>query len=325
MKIAIIYQAKEPPPINGIRKPMKPGGYSDSSADIACCLKQNNIDVVTPVLNPDVYNDKEWCFPDTDYGIKTALSLGADTLWLNTVLYKGHPIDNFKNIYVIGNSTESVELYDDKYYTNNILRQSGLSVVKEEIVSVETKYTGGFPCVLKPIRGRGSQGVVRCGSRKELEHFIKVETEQKVYGTRLMAEEYLSGREVTLSILPGGESLPFVERINHIGGVAPYNGDVPVTENSFVINDDEPLEKIRRDCEKAADILKLKGLVRIDCRADENGVYKMFDFNLKPNMTGASRPHRLNQNSLTMIAAQACGMTFFDLLLRLIESRRILH
>ena len=29
MKVAFIYQAKEPPVINGIKKPMKPGGYSD--------------------------------------------------------------------------------------------------------------------------------------------------------------------------------------------------------------------------------------------------------------------------------------------------------
>ena len=33
-KIAILYQAKPPPIKNGIQKPMKPGGYSDSGADI---------------------------------------------------------------------------------------------------------------------------------------------------------------------------------------------------------------------------------------------------------------------------------------------------
>jgi hypothetical protein len=33
--IAILYQAQLPPFKNGIQKPMKPGGYSDSGADIA--------------------------------------------------------------------------------------------------------------------------------------------------------------------------------------------------------------------------------------------------------------------------------------------------
>ncbi|MDI2089821.1 hypothetical protein [Commensalibacter oyaizuii] len=34
-KIAILYQALPPPIIDGLRKDKKPGGYSDSGADIA--------------------------------------------------------------------------------------------------------------------------------------------------------------------------------------------------------------------------------------------------------------------------------------------------
>jgi len=33
----------------------------------------------------------------------------------------------------------------------------------------------------------------------------------------------------------------------------------------------------------------------------------MFDFNPKPNLTGAARPHHMNQNCLTMISAAAQG------------------
>lgn len=33
--------------------------------------------------------------------------------------------------------------------------------------------------------------------------------------------------------------------------------------------------------------MDLKALVRIDCRENIHGEYEMFDFNLKPNMTGA--------------------------------------
>lgn len=38
MKIAVLYQKCALPAVNGILKPMKPGGYSDSGADIAYCL-----------------------------------------------------------------------------------------------------------------------------------------------------------------------------------------------------------------------------------------------------------------------------------------------
>lgn len=34
-RVAVLYQALDPPIINGIRKPKKPDGYQDSGADIA--------------------------------------------------------------------------------------------------------------------------------------------------------------------------------------------------------------------------------------------------------------------------------------------------
>ena len=46
---AILYQSKLPPIKDGVQKPMKLGGYSDSGADIACELKKNGVRIVTPV------------------------------------------------------------------------------------------------------------------------------------------------------------------------------------------------------------------------------------------------------------------------------------
>ena len=66
------------------------------------------------------------------------------------------------------------------------------------------------------------------------------------------------------------------------------------------------------------ELVKIKGLVRIDCREDKNGVFKIFDFNAKPNITGGVRPHRKNQDCLTMIAARAIGLTCRDLLLKML-------
>lgn len=96
MKIAVLYQKFALPAVNGILKPMKPGGYSDSGADIAYCLFKNGIDVALPVNKPDVNNDYDWVFPDTKEGIEAAVSMGADTFWLNTVLYDGHPVEDFR-------------------------------------------------------------------------------------------------------------------------------------------------------------------------------------------------------------------------------------
>lgn len=320
MKIAVLYQQKEPPMVDGIRKPMKKGGYSDSGADIAYCLNNNGIEVITSKDNPDLYNDLDWVFPDTENGIKTAMEKGADTFWLNTVLYKNHPIESFKGITIIGQRPSDVSFLDDKYYTNKLLREQNLPVIYEEIIENANDYKGDFPCVLKPIRGRGSQGVVLCQNKEELSKALKKELNEKIYGNKLMAEKFLKGNEITVSVFPDGYVLPVVERFNHHNGIAPYNGDVPVSENSRVVKvNDKAIEKITEECKKAVKALKLKGLVRIDCRMNEKGEYIIFDFNPKPNMTGNIRPHRKNQSCLTMLSAEAMGWSYFDLLNKMLE------
>lgn len=322
MKIAVLYQKCALPAVNGILKPMKPGGYSDSGADIAYCLFKNGIDVALPVNKTDVNNDYDWVFPDTKEGIEAAVSMGADTFWLNTMLYDGHPVEDFQGFYAIGQSPADAFEYDDKFYTNTALKNAGFPVVAQRIADENYAHSDDFPCIVKPIRGRGSQGVVRCACEAELRKAVLDEIASKKYGKRLIVEEYLPGNEITVAVFPNGKALPAVERYNHNNGIAPYNGDVPVEANSRAVSIVTlQLEKITKACEDAVKFLGIKGLVRIDCRADASGDYKIFDFNMKPNMTAGGRPGRESQNSLVMIAAQKLGMTYFDLLSRMIEFR----
>ena len=82
---------------------------------------------------------------------------------------------------------------------------------------------------------RGSQGVVR---RDTSADFIKTRDlllSAEIYGNTLMAEPYLPGQEITISVFADGTSLPIVERFAQKDGVAPYNGDVPVTQNSRTV------------------------------------------------------------------------------------------
>lgn len=82
---------------------------------------------------------------------------------------------------------------------------------------------------------RGSQGVVR---RDTSADFIKTRDlllSAEIYGNTLMAEPYLPGQEITISVFADGTSLPIAERFAQKDGVAPYNGDVPVTQNSRTV------------------------------------------------------------------------------------------
>ncbi len=343
LKTAILYQAEKPPEVNGIIKPMKLGGYSDSGADIAFALKKAQIPVITPVENPQEIQDMDWVFPDTKEGIEAAISKGAEILWLNTVLYKGHPVEEFieKRIAVIGQIPENVEVYDDKWFTGHLLQSHYLPIPQSVLVSEENKTNCQigflFPVVVKPIRGRGSQGVYKVDNQEELEKTIDSLLQSKEYGTALYVEEYLPGEELTLTIMPPGTyfidnkekkmlfhwSLPPVHRFNHQNGIAPYSGVVAVIDNSTILSETEinteKIEILRKECERAAELVQAKAPVRIDCRADNNGNYYLFDLNMKPNMTGSSRSHRKNQDSLTALASRGIGWSYSDLLINILR------
>ena len=342
-KIAILYQEKLPPIKGGIQKPMKLGGYSDSGADIAYELEKNGIRIVTPISNPNIKTDLDWVFPDTNKGIQDALDKGANTFWLNTVLYQSHEIENFfdRDIQFIGQLPSQVDIYDDKYFTNELLRKNKIPIPKTKLISIKnlTDYTLDidFPIVVKPIRGRGSQGVSLVRNQKELDDKLNKIFSNNEYGNTVYVEQFLSGQEITVTVMPSGNylidnqkkiykntwCLPAVKRFNHEDGIAPYNGIVAVMKNSSVLENNElnsrKIIEVYRQCEKASELLNIKAPIRIDCRADEKGNYYMFDLNMKPNMTGPSRPHRQNQDSLTLLASRKIGWNYIDLLRNMIN------
>jgi len=342
-KIAILYQANLPPIKGGIQKPMKPGGYSDSGADIAYELKINAIHVVTPINNPNIKQDKDWVFPDTKEGMQNAINRGANTFWLNTILFEGHIIESFFNqdFQFVGQTPNLVDLFDDKFYTNALLQKNQIPIPKTQLITKQNKDSYildiDFPLVLKPIRGRGSQGVSLVKNKKELDDKLKTIFSKNEYGNPIYVEEYLSCQEITVTVMPSGIyeieneqkeflkpwCLPAVKRFNHQNGIAPYNGIVAVMENSTVLDNNELCNQAIIDtyryCKKTAVLLNIKAPIRIDCRADENGSYFLIDVNMKPNMTGPSRQHRQNQDSLTLLASRKIGWDYFGLLKNMIN------
>ncbi len=119
-RVAVLYQAELAPAVDGIQKPMKPGGYSDSGADIAYCLLRAGAPVVLPVRKPDPVVALDWVFPDTMGGIRGALTRGAEVLWANTVLFEGHPLDGREaGVRIVGQHPAAVQRFDDKYFTNS--------------------------------------------------------------------------------------------------------------------------------------------------------------------------------------------------------------
>ncbi|NIG53682.1 ATP-grasp domain-containing protein [Chitinophaga sp. Cy-1792] len=342
MKVAIVYQAHPAPAVNGIIKPPKPGGYADSGADIAYALKIQQINVITPVPNPYVDKDTDWVFPDTEHGIAHAIEKGATCIWLNTVLYADHPIATFLNrgIQVVGQHPVLSGMYDDKWATAELLKDNDLPVPHAEQLHYEDFIAGvrkmHFPMVAKPIRGRGSEGVALIRNKQEYQSVLTAMFQTDRYGTTIYLEKYLPGEEVTITVMPPGTytlqgrtvkketpwCLPAVKRFNHHNGIAPYNGTVAVIHNSTVLNDKEEadlrIQQLYTQCATAGKLVGMRAPIRIDSRADENGNYFLFDLNMKPNMTGPSRLHRHDQDSLTALAARKIGWSYPELLVNML-------
>lgn len=312
---------------------MKPGGYADSGADIAYVLRQAGQPVVTPVPTPDLARDLDWVFSDTAAGIAQARAQGARVLWLNTVLFAGHPIEAFlaEGGRVVGQPPALAERYDDKWTTNELLRAHGLPIPAARILTAPAELPAElhFPVVLKPIRGRGSAGVELVADAAQLAERLPAMLRGGEFGAAVLLEQYLSGEELTVTVLPPGRyqgqehadywSLPPVRRFNHEAGIAPYNGTVAVIDNSQVLSPAEcaapAVQRLVRECATAARLVGARAPIRIDCRqAATAGPYYLFDLNLKPNMTGAGRPGRENQDSLSALAARALGWSYADLL-----------
>lgn len=306
IRVAVLYQACDPPVVNGVRKPKKPGGYQDSGADIAYVLQSKNINVVTPEKAPLPNQDHGWCFPDTESGILDAIEQGATTLWANTSLFADHPLqtsaalDKYSGmVKVVGQPPKLVEQYDDKNYVNELLRSDGSFTMPKCWIAHANQRSAldlstlPYPVVGKPIRGRGSHGVKLCWSENDLSSHLSSLFEESPI---VMLEEYLSGQEGTVTVMPPSEehpeywSMPIVARFNHEDGIAPYNGVVAVTSNSRLpssdeISQDSNYARISRECERIAHLLQVTAPIRVDVRRfkdSHESQFAAFDINMKP-------------------------------------------
>ncbi len=340
--IAVLHQAVTPPSLNGAVKPSNPFGYRDSSADIANALMQAGCDVLTPARNPRPDVDADWTYPDTLEGIAQAIADGAEILWANTSLFDEHPMANFgfrDGLYVVGQPLDVVEKYEDKDVCQAAIEAIGVPVPVQALVNVENGPAKGqvekavsqngltFPVIIKPVRGRGSAGVKVVNSVEEAAEHIESHVGPK-FGSKFLVEEYLSGRELAVTVMPPGTyetadgmrseathwTLPAIERTGHHGGVMPFSGVVPIQSNSKPAGDDAQLREFSKHAVTVAQFLKATAPIRIDCREDANGVIKAIDINMKPSMTGPGRPGREQMINLSAMSAGEIGWNYTEML-----------
>jgi D-alanine-D-alanine ligase len=191
-------------------------------------------------------------------------------------------------------------------------------------------YAGPF--IVKPVSGRASLLVEMVNTLEELPSVA-----QKIYDATsitVLVETYLPGREFCVAVCGGVShingafsktSRPFalspVERLFESGEtiVTSMDHKAITTEGSRLLDHSEweLKQELRGLAEKIYWDLNLQSLIRIDVRADSEGVLHVLEANPKPDL----KKPTADVTSLVMIGWQEYGGNYNDLILGLLADR----
>lgn len=171
---------------------------------------------------------------------------------------------------------------------------------------IEQKF--GYPVVVKPVNQGSTVGMAIVQDESRLDNAI---TTALRFSDTIIIEMYVSGKEITVSIL-NGEALPIIEicpkegyydyKNKYTPGMTDYLVPAPLDENIA--------KKVRDLSVKAFTVLGCKGFGRIDFRLNNAGEAYCLEANTIPGMTNTS---------LVPKAARAVGIEFDELCDRIVK------
>jgi D-alanine-D-alanine ligase len=164
------------------------------------------------------------------------------------------------------------------------------------------------PCVVKPAKAGSSVGITLVKSEEEFERALK---EAFKYDDKVLVEEYLPGKELTVGVV-NGRALPPVEIVP---GREFYDYQAKYSDSSTRYLVPAPIgekleNKLKKLAEKVYKVLECKGAVRVDFRLNQFGAPFVLEVNTIPGLT---------ERSLLPKAAAAAGMDFKELIKEMLE------
>lgn len=196
-----------------------------------------------------------------------------------------------------GIPTPQWELYrwrseaDDRLFANDILRKFD------------------FPMIVKPNNSGSTVGLTKVKDEPSLIPAIHTCIKES---KEILVEEFIAGRELTVSVLDG-EALPIVEIVpknelydyqaKYTKGMSEYIAPAEVEPGTA--------KEMQKAAVKAFNVIGASGLARVDFMLMPDGRFYCLEINTLPGMTNLS---------LAPMAAKVAGMTFDDLVARIIDS-----
>ena len=166
----------------------------------------------------------------------------------------------------------------------------------------------GFPLVVKPSRGGSALGVKFAAGWFEVPEAL---VSAFSYDNRVLLERFVEGRELAVSVL-GGEALPIVEAIPGGGDRYDFEARYEIGRTEFVCPaelDEAESAAVTAAALGAYEALGCAGFSRVDLILATDGP-QVLEVNAIPGLT---------DTSLLPQAAEATGMSFEDLVERILE------
>jgi D-alanine-D-alanine ligase len=205
----------------------------------------------------------------------------------------------------------------DKWRTKLVWDASGIPTPKFAMVTPQTDWQRlvelmGLPIIVKPVREGSTIGLTKVTEAAQLPAAYELAAR---YDPLVIAEEFIAGHELTASVL-GEQALPLVRIVAPEGNYDYQNKYFTDTTKYYCpAGVPQPLDdEIRALTLKCFRVLGCRGWGRADLILREDGTYSFLEMNTSPGMTG---------HSLVPMAANAAGLSYPDLCVKILEDARL--
>ena len=212
-----------------------------------------------------------------------------------------------------GSGVMASALAMDKVRTKMVWTAAGIPTPRFEVVDAGSDWAGvaqrlGLPLIVKPAHEGSTIGLTKVTAASQLPQAYALAA---LHDAFVMAEEFIAGEELTAGFL-GDQVLPLI-RIEAPQGNYDYQNKYFSDETKYHcpcgLPEAEEL-RIRALVLKSAQALGCAGWGRADLIRRADGSVQFLEMNTSPGMTG---------HSLVPMAARQAGLSFNDLVLRILE------
>ena len=201
----------------------------------------------------------------------------------------------------------------DKWRTKMLWTAAGLSTPAFELVKADSDFAAiekhlGLPLFVKPANEGSSIGITKVKRREGLKEAYELAAQSDPL---VIAEQFVGGGEYTVGIL-GEQALPIIRIVpknEFYDYEAKYLRDDTEYRCPSGLTADKEVQ-IQAEALLAFKTIGCKGWGRVDFLMDEDGQHYFLEVNTSPGMT---------DHSLVPMAAKVAGMTFEQLVIRILE------